>query len=46
MGKGALGAVPTIFESNVFALNGGHAAGRVRVRCLCPPYELRSMRRA
>jgi hypothetical protein len=20
--------------------NGGHATGRVRVRCLCPPYEL------
>jgi hypothetical protein len=45
VGKGALGAVPTIFESNVFVLIGGHAAGRVRVRQLCPPYELRPMRR-
>src|SRR3954454_13040684 len=24
------------------ALNGGHAAGRVRVRRLCPPYEPRA----
>jgi hypothetical protein len=31
VGKGALGAVPTIFESVVFTLNGGHAH-RARIR--------------
>jgi DNA-binding transcriptional LysR family regulator len=28
VGKGAHGAVPTIFESNVFTLSGGHAIER------------------
>jgi two-component sensor histidine kinase len=28
------------FESNVVALNGGHAAGRIRARPLCPPYAV------
>jgi hypothetical protein len=32
VGKGALGAVPTILESNGFALNGGHAIGRAFAR--------------
>ena len=32
--------MPTIFESNIFALTGGHTAGRVRARPLCPPYAL------
>jgi hypothetical protein len=36
VGKGALCAVHTIFESNVFAPIGGHAAGRVRARPLLP----------
>jgi hypothetical protein len=38
VGKGALGAVPTIFETNVIALNGGHAhRARVRAtRCALP----------
>src|SRR3954465_7917059 len=36
LGKGALRAVPTIFIPDTDY--GGHAAGRVRVRRLCPPY--------
>src|ERR1700754_3248991 len=40
VGKGALAPCPPFFESNVFALNGGHAAGRGRARPLCPPYAL------
>jgi hypothetical protein len=35
-----LAPCPPFFESNVFALIGGHAAGRVRARPLCPPYAL------
>jgi hypothetical protein len=37
VGKGALAPCPPFFESNAFALNGGHAAGRIRARPLCPP---------
>jgi hypothetical protein len=36
VGKGALGAVPTI-SWNVFALNGGHAIGRAVARPLALP---------
>src|SRR3954452_8985699 len=34
--KARLRAVPTIFI--VVPGDGGHVTGRVRVRCLCPPY--------
>src|SRR4051794_18342463 len=37
--KGALAPCPPLFDPDA-RLNGGHAAGRVRVRRLCPPYEL------